>query len=56
MAETNEAYKGDAYCVKCKAKRDFEGMVHISDSGRRMAKGKCPVCGVGVNRILGKAQ
>jgi hypothetical protein len=33
MAETNEAYKGDAYCVKCKAKRDFEGMVHISDSG-----------------------
>jgi hypothetical protein len=36
MAETNEAYKGDAYCVKCKAKRDFEGMVHISDSGRRI--------------------
>jgi hypothetical protein len=59
MAEsrmTDEAYKGDAYCVKCKAKRDFEGMVHISDSGRRMAKGKCPVCGTTVNRILGKAQ
>ena len=56
MAETNEAYKGDAYCVKCKEKRDFEGMVHISDSGRRMAKGKCPVCGTTVNRILGKAQ
>lgn len=53
MAET---YKGDAYCVKCKEKRDFEGEVHTSDSGRRMAKGKCPVCGTTVNRILGKAQ
>ncbi len=53
MAET---YKGDAYCVKCKEKRDFEGTVKISDSGRRMAQGICPVCGTKVNRILGKAQ
>jgi Zn finger protein HypA/HybF involved in hydrogenase expression len=49
-----ETYKGDAYCVKCKEKRDFEGTVKISDSGRRMAQGICPVCGTKVNRILGK--
>ncbi|MEY3347289.1 MAG: hypothetical protein RIR40_1014, partial [Actinomycetota bacterium] len=34
MAET---YKGEAYCVKCKEKRQFEGTVNVSDSGRRMA-------------------
>ena len=49
-----ETYKGDAYCVKCKEKRDFEGTVKVSDSGRRMAQGICPVCGTKVNRILGK--
>ena len=48
-----ESYNG--YCVKCKEKRDFEGEVSVSDSGRRMAKGKCPVCGTTMNRILGKA-
>ena len=53
MAET---YKGDAYCVKCKDKRQFDGIIKVSDSGRRMAVGKCPECGTKVNRILGKAQ
>ena len=48
-----ETYNG--YCVKCKDKRDFEGEVSVSESGRRMAKGKCPVCGTTMNRILGKA-
>jgi Zn finger protein HypA/HybF involved in hydrogenase expression len=56
MKMTVETYKGDAYCVKCKEKRDFEGTVKVSDSGRRMAQGICPVCGTKVNRILGKAQ
>ena len=51
-----ETYKGDAYCVKCKEKRDFEGTVKVSDSGRRMAQGICSVCGTKLNRILGKAQ
>jgi|GEM_PF-106594 Domain of unknown function (DUF5679) len=50
-----EEYKGEAYCVKCKEKRAFEGHVKVSDSGRRMAQGICPVCGTKVNRILGKA-
>jgi hypothetical protein len=53
VAEKAQMYNG--YCVKCKEKRDFEGHVEISKTGMRMAKGKCPVCGTTVNRILGKA-
>jgi hypothetical protein len=48
-----ESYNG--YCVKCKEKRDFDGEVKVSESGRRMAQGPCPVCGTKMNRILGKA-
>ena len=47
-----QIFKGDAYCVRCKGKRDFEGLVFTAESGRRMAKGICPVCGTNVNRIL----
>lgn len=50
----NNIYKGDAYCVKCKEKRDFIGKIKTSDSGRRMAMGKCNECGNKLNRILGK--
>ena len=39
MAE--ETFEGEFYCVKCKQKRE--------------AKGKCPVCGTNLNRILGRA-
>ena len=45
----------NGYCVKCKDKRDFDGEVTETKTGMRMAKGKCPVCGTTVNRILGKA-
>ncbi len=31
-----------------------EGVIKVSDSGRRMAVGKCLACGTKVNRILGK--
>ncbi len=48
-----DTYNG--YCVKCKEKRDFQGTVEVSKTGMNMAKGKCPVCGTTVNRILGKA-
>lgn len=51
MADTN-TYNG--YCVKCKAKRDFEGEVSVSKNGTNIAKGKCPVCGTVVTRFLGK--
>jgi hypothetical protein len=52
---TTQAKTYNGYCVKCKAKRDFEGVVEVSKSGMNMAKGKCPVCGTTMNRILGKA-
>ncbi|MBA2694424.1 MAG: hypothetical protein H0U62_00895 [Actinobacteria bacterium] len=52
--ETQETYKGEFYCVKCKEKREAEGRV-VETNGRRMAKGTCPVCGTNLNRILGKA-
>lgn len=50
-----ESYSGEAYCVKCKEKREFTGEVKVSESGRRMAQGVCGVCGTKLNRILGKA-
>jgi hypothetical protein len=51
MAET---YRGEFYCVKCKAKREAEGNIVVTND-RRMAKGVCPVCNTTVNRIIGKA-
>jgi hypothetical protein len=45
----------EGYCVKCKAKRQFEGEEVTLKNGRRAAKGKCPVCGTTIMRILGKA-
>jgi hypothetical protein len=50
-----ETYSGEFYCVKCKAKREATGEVHVNDKGTRMAKAKCPECGTNLNRILGKA-
>ena len=49
-----ESYSGEAYCVKCKEKRHFDGHVEETN-GRRFAKGICPTCGTKVTRILGKA-
>ena len=52
-----ESWIGDCYCVKCKGKVVMKnGFVKVADSGRRMAMGICPVCGIKVNRILGKVQ
>ena len=45
----------DAYCVKCKEKRQMATyIIKTSDSGRQMAMGTCDVCGTKCNRILGK--
>jgi len=49
---TMASYEG--YCVKCREKRQFEGEEVEMANGRRSAKGKCPTCGTGMNRILGK--
>ena len=45
----------EAYCVKCREKRQFEGQEVTLANGRRAAQGTCPVCGTKVMRILGKA-
>lgn len=47
----------NGYCVKCKEKRDVpQSEISVSKTGMNMAKGKCPVCGTTVVRILGKAK
>ena len=46
----------EAYCVKCKAKRDMKGAKEVEmANGRKAMKGSCPVCGTGMFKILGKA-
>ena len=45
----------EAYCMKCREKRMFEGQIVELKNGRPAAQGICPVCGTKVNRILGKA-
>ncbi|HQV38680.1 MAG: hypothetical protein IPO60_17370 [Flavobacteriales bacterium] len=46
----------EAYCVKCKAKRNMKDAEEVTmANGRRAMKGKCPECGTGMFKILGKA-
>ena len=50
----------EAYCVKCKAKREMSEAQVIEMKGkggvaRKAMKGKCPTCGTSMFRILGKA-
>ncbi len=46
----------EAYCVKCKTKRDMvDAKEVVTANNRRMLKGKCPDCSCGMCRILGKA-
>jgi NAD-dependent SIR2 family protein deacetylase len=47
--------KYEAYCVKCRAKCEFEGTVVELKNGRKAAQGVCPKCGTKVMRILGKS-
>lgn len=43
----------EGYCVKCRTKRNIkDGKVETTKSGRRAAKGVCPVCGTKVTRFL----
>ena len=50
----------EAYCVKCKAKQEMSDANEVEMNGkggvkRKAMKGKCPVCGTAMFRILGKA-
>ena len=45
----------EAYCVKCKAKREMSEAAEVTmKNGRKAMKGKCPNCGTGMYRIMGK--
>lgn len=47
-----------AYCVKCRAKRNIEGAKEVTfkarGGARKALSGKCAKCGTKVFRILGK--
>lgn len=54
MATNENKYIGEGYCVKCKAKRSFDGVAAKSANGSWMAKGPCEKCKTTVCRILVK--
>jgi len=46
----------EAYCVKCKAKRNMkEPKEVVMANGRKAMKGTCPECNTGMFKIMGKA-
>jgi Zn finger protein HypA/HybF involved in hydrogenase expression len=51
-----EVAQYEAYCMKCRQKRTFEGQVVELKNGRPAAQGTCPVCGTKLTRILSKAE
>jgi hypothetical protein len=45
----------EAYCVKCKAKREMKHAEHVVlKNGRPAMKGLCPVCGTKMLRFIKK--
>ena len=43
----------DAYCVKCRDKREMQNPRQITmKNGKPAVQGKCPVCGTGMFKIL----
>ncbi|HEX9917049.1 MAG TPA: DUF5679 domain-containing protein [candidate division Zixibacteria bacterium] len=44
-----------AYCLKCKSKKEMKDEEQVTlKNGRKAIKGKCPACGTGMFKILGK--
>ncbi len=44
----------EAYCVKCKAKKEIANAQEVTmKNGRKALQGNCPVCGTKMTRILG---
>ncbi|QQG40027.1 MAG: hypothetical protein HYS81_01285 [Candidatus Aenigmatarchaeota archaeon] len=44
----------EAYCVKCKQKREMKDAKAVTmKNGKKATKGVCPVCGTGMYRIGG---
>lgn len=45
----------EAYCVKCKAKKEMKDAKEVTmKNGRKALKGTCPDCSTGMYRIMGK--
>ncbi len=45
----------EAYCVKCKVKRDMRGAQQVVlKNGRPAMQGTCPVCGTKLMRFVKK--
>jgi len=45
----------EGYCLKCKDKREMKDAAKTKmKNGRNAMKGKCPTCGTGMFKILGK--
>ncbi len=45
-----------AYCVKCKAKKEMVEPQQVEmKNGRKAMKGKCPDCGTSMFKIMGKS-
>ncbi len=43
----------EAYCVKCKAKKEMKDAEKVTlKNGRNAMKGKCPDCGTSLFRIV----
>jgi len=43
----------EAYCVKCKAKKQIANATEVKmKNGRPALKGVCPTCGTGMYKIL----
>ena len=43
----------EAYCVKCKTKREMKDAKQVKmKNGRAAMKARCPVCGTGLYRIM----
>ena len=48
-----QATAQEAYCVKCKTKREIKNAHEQKlESGRRALKGECSVCGTKLTRFL----
>jgi Zn finger protein HypA/HybF involved in hydrogenase expression len=49
-----ESFMAEGYCVKCKASKEIaEAVEVVMKNGRKATKGKCPVCGTVMFKILG---
>ena len=44
----------EGYCVKCKSKKEIvDGVEETMKNGRKAIKGRCPICGTVMFKILG---